>query len=251
MSKVSAKNAVILIGGYNLSTYLTNYEVQENQNPIDMTGFTDGAQNYIPGLPTANITGSAMWDNSTDTATPVLKSYTGTTTDGHVTILLEGGTAGNASVSMPFTLGGITPSGSPTGGIMLGTLNFSSYGDNEGVENGQVLHHGEVTNSTTDEGVLDALSDGAVTARCSATLHIWKACASDTYAVAVEDSDDCAVYANLLTFTLTGAAVGSERIEVASDTLNKYRRVVATRTGSAGDSFGFSVHFWRDNTATT
>jgi hypothetical protein len=250
--KVSAKNAIILVGGYNLSTYFTTYEVAENAAPIDVTGFTDGSNNYIPGLMSGSITGNAIWDNTTDTSYPVLKSYTGTTTDGSVTILPEGGTAGYPSISLPFTQGGITPSGSPSGAIMLGNMQFSSYGDNEGVENGILIHHGAITASTTDADVTWPDCDGAVTARCSGTLHIWRACASDTYAVKIRHcATSDGVYADLVTFTLTGAALGSERVEVASGTINKFLQFQATRTGVAGDSFGCSVHFWREPNVTT
>lgn len=249
--KVSAKNAIILISGYNLSTYLTNYEVQENTNPVDVTGFSDGCQNFIPGNLGATIIATAMWDKDANTAFPVLKSYVGTTTDGSITILPEGGTAGNPSLSLPFTLGGITPSGSPNAAISLGSLNFSSYGSNDGVENGMVLHHGSVTVSTTDAGVSDPAATGAITAKCSATLHVWSATTTDSYVVTVEDSPDDITYANLITFTLDGQTVGSERQIVASGNVDQYRRVVATRTGTAGDTFGFTVVFTRDNLITT
>lgn len=250
--KNSAKNAIILVGGYNLSTYFTTYEVQEGVSPIDVTGFTDGSQNFIPGIFSASITGNALWDNTAGKSYPVLKAYTGTTTDGHVTILPEGSTAGYPSISMPFTQGGITPSGSPSGAISLGSIQFSSYGDNEGVENGIIIHHGAITASTTDADVVWDDVDGAVTARCSGTLHVWSACATDTYVVKIRDCDTSdGTYDDLVTFTLDGSAVGSERVEVASGTINKFLQFQATRTGAAGDSFGCTVHFWREPNVTT
>ena len=251
MTKKSAKDAIILIGGYNLSTYFTSYEVTQTAGAIDVTGFGDGAVNHIPGMFGATITGNVLWDNVTAKSTPAMISYAGTTTDGSITILPEGGTAGYPSLSLPFTQGGITVSGSPAGSIGLGSINFSAYGDFEGVEDGVVLHHGAVTDSTTDAGVLDPDHDDAITARCAGTLHIWTACAADTYVVKIQDSPDNITYNDLVTFTLTGAAIGSERVAVASGTIDKYQRVVAARTGSAGDSFGFSVHFWHEPLVTT
>ncbi|MBU2249810.1 MAG: hypothetical protein KKD77_23890 [Gammaproteobacteria bacterium] len=251
MSKISAKNAVILVGGYNLSTYFTNYEVTESHNPIDVTGFTDGCNNAIPGIYSGSITGNAIWDNTAGKSYPVLKELVGSTTGGSITILLEGTTAGQKTVSLPYTEGGITISGSPTTHISLGSINFSAYGAYEGVENGILLHHGAVTDSTTDAGVLFPQTDGAVTSKCAGTIHIWAACATDTYVVKIQDSADDASYNDLVTFTLDGSAVGSERVAVASGSVDKYVRVVAARTGAAGDSFGFSVHFWREQTVTT
>ena len=252
MTKKSAKDAIILVGGYNLSTYFTTYEVAENAAPIDVTGFTDGSNNFIPGLMSGSINAQALWDNTEGKSYPVLKAYTGTTTDGSITILPEGGTAGYPSISLPFTQGGITPSGSPSGAIMLGSIAFASYGDNEGVENGILIHHGAITASTTDADVTWPDCDGAVTARCSGTLHIWSACATDTYVVKIRDCDTSdGAYDDLVTFTLTGAALGSERVEVVSGTINKFLQFQATRTGAAGDSFGGSVHFWREPNVTT
>lgn len=252
MSKKSAKDAVILLGGYNLSTYFTSYEITESANPIDVTGFSDGAANFIPGLLSGQITGSALWDNTAGKSYPVLRAGVGATSDGSVTILPEGGTAGNMSISLPMCSGGITPSGSPTGAISLGSINFVSYGSNEGVENGVCLHHGSITVSTTDDDVDDVEVGGDITARCAGTLHVWGATATDTYVVKVQHcATSDGVYTDLLTFTLNGTALGSERITAASGTVSKYKRVQATRTGAAGDTFGFTVHFWRDPNATT
>jgi hypothetical protein len=52
------------------------------------------------------------------------------------------------------------------------------------------------------------------------------------------------VYADLVTFASDGSAIGGEKVSVASGTINKYRKVVATRTGSEADDFGFTVQFW-------
>jgi hypothetical protein len=72
-------------------------------------------------------------------------------------------------------------------------------------------------------------------------------CAADTYVVKVQD---CATvggsYEDLITFTANGSALTSERQTAASGTINKFIRVLATRTGSAGNSFGYSVHYWQE-----
>jgi len=120
-----------------------------------------------------------------------------------------------------------------------------SYGNNEGVEDGYALAHGTITATTTGTG-FDDLTDAAATAKSAGALHVWGATTTDTYVVKIQHSTSLGSgYSDLITFTLDGSALGSERVAVASGTVNRYRRVVATRTGSAGDSFGFSVHFWR------
>jgi len=239
MTKQSAKNAIVLIGGYNLSTYATSFETESNVNPIDVTGFTDGSKNFIPGLKSGSIKADMLWSSTANTVHAALNDMTSR----HVTILPLGYALGNHSISLPYAQANYGAKGDPTSSVQVGTISFESYGDNNGVEDGWVLAHGTITNTTTGTGY--QVSAAQVTSICSATLHIWAACAADTYVVKVQD---CATvdgsYNDLITFTANGSAITSERQTVASGTIDKFVRVLATRTGSAGNSFGFSVHFF-------
>jgi hypothetical protein len=240
MTKYSGKNAIVLINGYNFSTFASSFETMQDAGKIDVTGFTDGSQNFIPGLPSATINANLFWDSTANSVHAALASPT----TGNVTIMPLGYTLGNPTLSMPFMQGNYSPNGTPTGAVTVGTLAFESYGGtSRGVENGQALAHATITNTTTGTGFIDE-SGAAVTAVCSGTLHIWTPCAADTYAVTIEHSDSLATgYSTLITFTLNGSARASERIVVASGSVKPYRRVVATRTGAAGNQFGYSVHF--------
>jgi hypothetical protein len=237
--KVSAKNSVILVNGYNFSTYFSSFEGNNSANPKDVTGFGDQSKNFIPTLTTATLSGTAWWDSAAAKTHLILSALP----TGHVTIIPEGYSLGTPSISLPYMSNKYKPKGSPDDEISIGTLEFASYGNNVGLEAGVMLAHETITATTTGTGVLDP-SDGAVTATCSATLHIWDAVATDTYVIKVQHSTLLGSgYADLITFTATGATLTSERISVASGTINKYRRVVATRTGSAGETLGYSVHF--------
>jgi len=239
MAKTAAKNTIILINGYNFSTYFTSFEGEVNTNPIDVTGFTDGSQNFVPGLPSAKLAGEVLWDKDAAKTHAVLKSLP----TGYVTVIPEGYTLGNETLSLPFMQGNYNPQASISDAIKLGSLNFESYGNNVGLELGWVLHHGTITSTTTGTG-FDDPSGGAVTATCSGTLHIWDATATDTYVIKIQHSTTLGSgYADLITFTANGTSLTAERVAVASGTVNRYRRVLATRTGSAGDTFGFTVHF--------
>ena len=243
MAKVSAKDAIILMGGYNFSTYAMNYEAPDEVDAVDVTGFTDGSHNFIPGQKLAKLTCNMLWDSAAAKTVAVLKALPWTS-NANITIIPEGYVLGNASISMPFLQANFGPAGDPASAISAGSIAFLSRGDNAGVEHGYALAHGTITSTTTGTG-FDDISGGAVTAACAGTLHIWTACATDTYVVKIQHSTALGSgYADLVTFTKDGSAIGSERVTVASGTVNRYRRVLATRTGSAGDSFGFSVHFW-------
>lgn len=240
MSKFSGKNAIILLNGYNLSTYASAFQTEDDAGAIDVTGFTDGCQNFIPGMKRSSISADLFWSSTSGAVHTALGGATPAT--GIVTILPEGWTAGYPTLSLPFMQGNYAPKGAPADALSVGTLNFLSYGNNAGIEYGYALQHATITNTTTTTAYNWATD--AVTDACAGVLHIWTACAADTYVVKIQH---CATvdgsYADLITFTLNGSAIGAERITAASGTINKYLKVVATRTGSAGNSFGYSVHF--------
>ena len=240
MAKITAKDGIVLIGGYNLSTYALQYEAVKEVDAVDVTGLSDGSHNFIAGQKIAMTTINMLWDSASGKVTDALKAPG----EKNVTIMPEGYTLGAGALSMPYTQANFNPSGSPSTAIGVGNIKFSSYGDNYGLEYGQMLQHGSITATTTGTAVVDAAGEGSITSVCSGTLHIWTACATDTYAVKIQHSvDGSTSWSDLVTFTLTGAAINSERVAVESGTLRAYRRIVATRTGSAAESFGFSVFF--------
>jgi hypothetical protein len=241
MAKIAAKNSIILIGGYNLSTYATAYETQANVNPIDVTGFTDGCKNFIPGLQSAVILTDVLWSSTAGATHAALKDFA----SANVTILPEGYALGNMSISLPYVQANYSPKGTPDSAISVGSINFVSRGDNEGVEHGKVLAHATITDTATGTAY-ELNSSGDVSASYSGTLHVWSLCAADTYVVKIQTCETTGgTWDDIVTFTMNGSAIGSERIATATGTVHKYVRALATRTGSAGNSFGYSVHFWQ------
>jgi hypothetical protein len=242
MSKTTARNGIILINGFNFSTYATAYDGEHLTGMIDVTGFSEGGQNFIPGLPTGKLNLAMLWDTTATTGvTAVLSAFP----TGNVTVLPEGYALGNPSISMPFVQANFSPAGEPAGAIQLGTLAFEGYGSTfRGIENGWVLAHATIAATTTGTGFVDP-AGAQVTAVCGATLHIWTACAADRYVVKVQH---CATiggaYADLVTFVADGSAITTERQVKASGAIEQYRRVLATRTGANANPFGYTVHFW-------
>lgn len=245
MAKVSAKDAIILIKGYNLSTYGTAYETDTNMNPIDVTGFTDGSKNFIPGNKTASIKADLLYDSAALKSHAALKSL-GT---GVVTILPEGSTLGNPSISMPYMQGNYTPKGDPNSAISVGTIEFLNYGNTAGIDYGNVLAHISTTDTYTGTEWDDA-TNGSVTKACAGTLQVWTPTASstDTYTFTIEHSTTTTSsdYVTLLTFDATGATRTAERKTVASGNINRYRRAVATKLANAYGDIGFTITFWHE-----
>jgi len=240
MSKFCGKNAIILINGYNLSTYGSAFEVQSDAGAIDVTGFTDGCKNFIPGMKTAAITADMFWSSTAGAVHTALGGASPAT--GHVTILPEGYALGNLSISLPFMQGNYGAKGTPGGAAEIGTLNFLSYGDNVGVEYGKVLGHASVTAATTT-GIGFEVNAAPVTASCSGTLHVWAAPASETTVFKIQHSTSLGgVYADLVTFTIDGSAVTSERVAVASGTINQFIRVLVAKSSTV-QTLGFTIHY--------
>jgi hypothetical protein len=244
MPKVSGKNSIILINGYNFSTYGTAYEASGTFGMIDVTGFTDGGKNFIPGLRSVKFGIDMFWDA---TATVGVNAILQSMPNGAVTLLPEGWLLGNPSLSMPFTQGNYSPQGNPAGAITLGRLDFQAYGGtNVGLENGWVLAHATITDTTTGNGFVDP-AGAHVHGICGATLHIWTKCAADRYVVKVQHCSTInGAYADLVTFVADGSALAVERQVIATGQIEQYRRVIATRTGAAANPFGYTVHFWHN-----
>lgn len=243
MAKISAKDATILISGYSLSTLFTSFEAKMGVGQIEVTGFGDGSHNYIPGIHAGAINMDGIWDKDANKTVDVL----GALGAGHVTIIPVTYSLGCSSLSMPYNQSNFAPAGSSSSAIQIGKIDFQLIGARSFVEYGRMLAHQTITATLTGSSNRDIGQADLTTCESSGTLHIWDSCPSDTYEVKIQHSTDgSSGWTDLITFTLDGSTIGSERIVVAAGALKQYRRVVATRTGSAGDNFGFSVHFWRD-----
>lgn len=249
MAKISSKNTIVLVDGYSLPTLTTAFNANSQVDALDATGFCEGTHNFIPGQRVAEMSLDMMWDSASNQSYDRMKLLTA---GGLVTLIPEGYTVGTPSINMPYMQSNFSPTASPSDSVKLGSIQFKSYGDNVGVEFGKMLQHATIAATTNGTAVQDYLASDLTACAAAATLHVWTACASDTYAVVVQHSTNGSTgWSTIMTFTLNGSAVGAERQTFAAAALKQYRRVVATRTGAAGNDFGFSVHFWRDPSQST
>jgi hypothetical protein len=234
MAKVSSKNAAVLINGSLFSTYATAYNIEKMVDPLDVTGFGDGSKNFIPGMLTGRMAVDMLWDTTATVGIHAKLSDAGQF--GNVTIIPEGYALGADSISLPYTQATYAPQAAVTEAIKIGSIVFESYGNNFGAEFGKALYLGTITNTASST----AVDNGAATTGVfSAVLHVFTPPAADTYAIVVQHSTDGNTWATLATFTADGSAITSER--QVGTSVNRYRRVTATRTGSAGNNFGFAV----------
>lgn len=241
MAKITSKNGIIVAGGYVITPDTYSYTVDGPMvETLDVTGFAEGSQNFTPGVKTGKITLNCFWNNDASRLNLALKTPGARV----VTIMPEGYTLGTNALSMNALSKNFNVSGAAQGSpITVESVEFDTYGDYYAAMPGWMLAHATITNTATGTGVLDP-GDAAVTAVCAGSLHVWDTTSTDTYAVVIQHSTDNNTWADLVTFTLNGTALGAEVVKVASGTVNKYRRALATRTGAAGDTFGYSVFFW-------
>lgn len=239
MAKVSARNAAILVGGYDLSTYCTAYTADLTQDMLEATGFGDGWKNYIPGERSGQISLDLLWDSAAGKSVTALKGLDSKL----VTILPETYALGLPCISMHAQQAAFHPGGAHSEILKAGSIVFQGAGTDAGPLDAVALQHGTITNTLTGtafQGLAVAEAH-----RSGGFLHIWQSCAADTYQVKIRH---CATaggtYADLITFTLNGSAVGSEHVTAASTTIQPWWRIEATRTGAAGNTFGFTVSFW-------
>lgn len=125
MGKVSAKGAVVTINSQDFSTYTESYEIEWAKDIVEVTGFTNGWRNYIPGMPIVGFTINMLWDATATTGVfPILVAMMATAAT--CSIVPE---SGGPSFSGTFICDGIHPSGSASSGaISMGSVHFSASG---------------------------------------------------------------------------------------------------------------------------
>lgn len=129
--KVSAKGAVIVVDdsagtARTISSDCVSYEIEQDAGKVDVTGFGDGSQNYIPGLPVLGISLTVKWNTTATTgARTVLQGIFLSSTSKTVSITPE---SGGQAFSGEFMLDMLPVSGTPAGDITLGTVHFSPMG---------------------------------------------------------------------------------------------------------------------------
>lgn len=242
MPKVSAKDGIIVVGGYNIGFDAASYDTDYSIEPLDITGFGEGWQNYVPGKFTGQMSVNFFWNETAGRANDALLPLSA----GHaVTVIPESYVLGNACLSMWATTANFSPSGGANTVLSAGNIVFQSTGVDAGPLPSIALQHGTITATTTGTGFAYPATGAPATARCRGTLHIWTATASDTHVIKIQH---CAtiggVYADLLTFAATGTTVTSEVQSKVSGTIEEFKRVLITKTGAA-QPLGLTVTYWQ------
>jgi hypothetical protein len=133
--KISAKGAVITLddsGGTprNISTDVDSYEINQDAGAIEVTGFTEGSQNFVPGLPIQSVKLNVLYNSlATTGAWTVIKSILGSSTGKTLSVTPE---SGGQAFSVEVMLKALPVKGTPAGRIDMGSVEFLVMGPTAG-----------------------------------------------------------------------------------------------------------------------
>jgi len=247
MGKISGQYCAVLFNGYDLSGRSRQFDANVEYLEEDATAFQDGAINSQAGL--ANLEGSiAAYLDPDDTSGYVQQSWEalkspGGTTDRVIMFLFgEGATPDEGNAALASLVNQFTANApeTPQSKVML-NAKFKSVGYKP--QFGYVAAYQQITNTLTG----DTIDLGAaVAAGLNAYLIIFLGAAedspgTDTYSIKVQHNTvDNGSWVDYATFVADGSARAGER-QASSSSVNRYVRVLATRTGAADDIVGIAV----------
>ncbi|MBN1535192.1 MAG: hypothetical protein JW908_00565 [Anaerolineales bacterium] len=242
MAKQAGRWNAIYYAGYDLSGLSNQFDFSVEFAEADTTGFLEGAENSIPDEPKGSAALTVFLDPDTDKSHDALKTP-GSYTDHHLCILLgqnAAPTIGDPALAMVCKQFSYNAKFARKSAVMADVA-VNSAGELPDV-NGIVLANTTITNTTTFSVVdhSESTEDGG-----AGYLQILTPASTDTYVIKIQHSSDNITYSDLITFTADGSARISERGESGDVTVNRYMRVLATRTGSAGDDLKLCVVFAR------
>lgn len=232
------KHTKIWVGGYVLTTKTKDIAASIAADELEESGYSQD-HSTLKGQFTSDITLDGYFSPTTGETHTALNSLSDTN---KVVSTALGENAAPAQGDITISLDAeqmnyeVVPNLTDVIGAMA---NFKQTGNP--AEFGILLADETAVSSNSNTSSVDQSAQSSNGA--AAALHITGVSASDTITVKVQDSANDSDWADLITFTLDGSAVGAERATV-SGTVDRYVRVLWTVTGS-GIDFDFAVMFIR------
>jgi hypothetical protein len=238
MPFIHGRNAAVLHGAYNLSSFLNDGSVATDSETAETTAFGNSAKTYISGLKDGTVSASGMFDGSASAIDEVLQASLGSDTLSPVLFAMAGLTAGNRCRLLQAKTTSYEVS-SPVGDVVSVSYDAQSDG---GIDAGVILANGAQTTSTNSASIDNAASS---TNGGLAQLHVTANSMNNNTVLKVQHSADNSTWVDLVTFTTVATTVTtSERSVVSSaTTVNRYLRATSTMSGTG--SITFTVAFAR------
>jgi hypothetical protein len=225
------KNTKVLVGNYDLSTYLNEASASQQVETGETTTYGKDAKTYIVGLSDGTISMGGMFDGAANAVDEVLSNLLGDANGAVITIAPEGLAHGRRLKSAS-TLSTSYEISSPVADVVSVSAEAQVTG---GISNAVSLR--DLT-SATSTGVGTALDNSASSTNGGVgVLHVTTNSHNAGATFKVQHSADNSTWADLVTFTaVSTTALANERIAVTG-TVNRYVRASWTLAGSGGITF--------------
>jgi len=240
MAFIHGKNAVILHGIYDLSSFLNDGSVSNMVETAETTVFGSTAKTYITGLKDGTVTASGMFDGVANAVDEILTASIGSDTNAPVSFFPTASTIGNPVKLLLAKTTGYSVS-SPVGDVVSVSYDAQADGGiDHGVSLAALAAIVATTNSTSVDNAASSANGGL--AQLHVTANTWSANAT----IKVQHSSDNSTWADLATFAVVATTVKtSERVAVAAGTtVNRYLRAQNTLSSGTG-SITYQVSFAR------
>lgn len=215
MAFVHGKGAAVLVGQYDLSAFLNNFESAATADTAEVTAFGASAKAYVAGQRDATLSFSGFFDGAASAVDPVLSAALA---NARIFTLAP---AGAAAIGNRAMLAEAFETGYTVTAPVADAVNISAEAQvSGGVASGVVLANlaaRTATGNTTANDNAASTAGGAV-----AHLHCTAFTGTDI-TIKVQHSADNSTWVDLITFAQLTAA-GSERASVTG-TVNRYLRV--------------------------
>jgi hypothetical protein len=233
-----AKHTKIWAGGYVLSTKTRDIKPTIAADELEESGYLMD-HSTLKGQFASDIALDGYYDPTTGSTHDALKTLNDTA-QLVSTALGENATPAQGDISLSLEAEQINYEINPAlNDVIAATGTFKARGNP--AEFGILLADQSAVSSDSNTSSVDQTAQS--TAGAVGYLHLTAVSAGDTLVVKIQDSANNTDWADLITFTLDGTAVGAERSTV-SGTVDRYVRVLWDVTGT-GVSFDFAVMFVR------
>jgi hypothetical protein len=231
MAFLHGSNAKVLVGGYDITGYLTDFSPTLNGEAVDVTTLSATWHDVIAGLKSFSATGNGFYDPTQDTiilaTVNAVKQWM---------YYPQGDTLGRFGYGMQSVQTSYAPT-SPIGGASAFTVSATGKGAADRIVS---LHALSAATADTDGASVDNSASSANGG--GGYLQVTAFSGFSGAVIKIQHSTDDAVWADLITFTTVASGPTTEVMTVTG-TVNRYLRYQIDITGSG--SITFAVGFGR------
>lgn len=229
MAFLHGKNTRILVDEWDLSSYFSAMGKSGNIDAAETPQFRKGNRTYSVGLAGGRMTLGGLFDGDVNAVDEELAALLGAATDPVVTGVRQGADAvGDRAMLIQGPEVAYEVSAPNDGVVAVSGEIIATDGPDSGVIHHQLKSETGTQNSASVDNAASSANGGV------AHLHVTAYATFTDVQVKIQHSTDDAVWADLVTFTLT-TAVGKERVVVAKGTtVNRYVRAMISAVNGAG-----------------